>query len=165
MNKTKIIIIGALMAAIAAIFQSLPLLATEAFVILTVLSALPIYMAARLNPFAGTLSFIVAAILIFLVSTHEALFFICTNGIVGLSLGICRCYKMRIPVILPLCSAILTIFLSIMNYGIGIPIFGTKIPGTIIIQIVTLFIFSLAYNFIYLVFADFIFKRLKIAGI
>ncbi|HWT26459.1 MAG TPA: hypothetical protein VN131_00835 [Mobilitalea sp.] len=46
MKYTKLLVIGALMAAIAAIFQPLPALLSELAVILTILNALPIAAAA-----------------------------------------------------------------------------------------------------------------------
>lgn len=165
MNKTKIIVIGALMAAIAVIFQTLPILLSEVFIFLTVLSAVPIYIASRVKPVAGVLSFLVAAILMIFISTHEALFFICTNGIVGMSLGICRYIKLKKAIILLICPLALTISLSIMNYGIGIPVFGSKIPGAFLVQLLILFLFSLVYILIYLLFADFLYKRLEIPRI
>jgi hypothetical protein len=162
MNRTKIIVIGALMAAVAAMFQSLPVLLSEVFVLLTIISAIPIYIASRINPLSGILSYIVAFVLIFMVSTHEALFFMCTNGIVGLSLGLCRYYKLKKPIIILISSFTMTISLSIMNYGIGIPIFGTAIPGPLPVQVLILYVFSTSYNLIYLLASDAIYKKIKL---
>lgn len=71
-------------------------------------------------------------------SIHEGLLFLCTNGIVGLSLGICSFYINRKSIIWIISSVILTTVLSIVNYGIGIPVFGGWIPGKIVIQLVIL---------------------------
>jgi hypothetical protein len=165
MKHTKYIVIGALMATLAAIFQSLPIVLSEAFVILTILSAIPIYIASRLNPSSGVMSYLVAVIVISFLSTHEALFFMCSNGIVGVCLGICSHYHCKRWMALLLSSAVLTLTLSIMNYGIGIPVFGTRIPGMLLIQVLIIFAFSLIYNAIYQLFAGFLFKRLQFAGI
>ncbi len=165
MNRTKIIVIGALMAAIAAIFQSIPAYLSEVFALLTAFSAIPIYTAARTNPVAGVLSYFTATILILFVSTHEALFFLFTNGIVGVSLGVCCYFKLKKIITLAASSVALTIALCIMNYGIGIPVLGIRIPGIIIVQFVILLLFSLIYNFIYLIFADLVYKKIKSSGI
>lgn len=165
MIKTKYIVVAALMAAIAAIFQCLPVLFSEIVIFMTILSALPIYTASRMKPVSGILAYLVAAFLIFLLSTHEGLFFLCTNGIIGLSLGICRFYKQKKLIILLISSFSLLISLSIMNYIVGIPIFGVAIPGKFVIQLLLIALFSAVYNFFYLLVADFLYNRLITAGI
>ena len=73
--KTKTIVIGALFAVITALFQVIPVLFSEVFIFLTIFSAVPIFIVSRINPKAGFLSYIVASILIMLISTNEGLFF------------------------------------------------------------------------------------------
>lgn len=165
MSRTKTIVIGALMAAIAAVFQSLPVLFSEVFILLTIISAIPIYISSRINPLSGILSYIVAGTLIFFISTHEGLFFLCTNGIVGLALGLCRYYKLKMFLTIIVSMVIMTVALSIMNYGIGIPIFGAALPGPLMIQLLILLAFSAVYCFIYLMVSDAIYKRIKMTGI
>ncbi|MCB2288524.1 hypothetical protein LGK97_01935 [Clostridium sp. CS001] len=161
MINTKTVVIGALFAVLAALFQALPVLFSEVFVFLTIFSAVPIYIVSRINPKAGVLSYFVASMLVMLLSIHEGLFFLCTNGIIGLSLGMCSYYTKIKPIIWFLSSLVLTITLSIMNYGIGIPVLGGKIPGAIIIQIAILFLISAIYNIFYYYFSNFIFNLLK----
>lgn len=159
--KTKTIVTGALFATIAALFQLTPVLFSEFFIILTIFSAIPIYIIARINPKIGILSYFVAAMIVMTLSVHEALFFLCTNGIVGLSLGICNNYIKKKSIIWFSSSLILSIALSIMNYGIGIPVFGGKIPGMIIIQIGIIFIISILYTIFYYYFLNSIFMIIK----
>lgn len=161
MFNTKIVVIGALFAAIAALFQLTPTLFSEAFVFFTIFSAVPIYIVSRINPKVGVLSYFVASMLVMLLSIHEGLFFLCTNGIVGISLGICSYYKKMKVITWFLSSLVLTVTLSIMNYGIGIPVFGIKIPGAMVIQIATIFLFSTIYNIFYYYFSSFIFNLVK----
>ncbi|WP_346887501.1 hypothetical protein [Clostridium sp. UBA1056] len=159
--NTKPIVIGALFAVIAALFQLIPTLLSETFIFLTIFSAVPIYIVSRVNPKAGILSYFVASMIIMILSVHEGLFFLCTNGIVGISLGICSCYKKSKTITWVLSSLMLTITLSIMNYGIGIPVFGSKIPGSLAIQIAIIFAVSTIYNIFYYYFSSFIFKLLE----
>ena len=161
MINTRTIVIGSLFAALAALFQLIPVFFSEVLVFLAIFSAVPIYIVSRVNPKAGILSYFVASMIVVILSLHEGLFFLCTNGAIGLSLGISSYYIRRKGAIWILSSIILTITLSIMNYGIGIPVFGSQIPGKIIIQIGIIFLFSTIYNIFYYYFADFIFKRLK----
>lgn len=149
------------MAALAAILQAAPVFLTEAAVLLTIFSALPIYISARLNPVTGVLSYLAAFFVIMLLSSHEALFFLCTNGVVGLGLGCLRYVKQKRTVTILLNSIALTVSLSIMNYGIGIPVFGTAIPGGWQLQLLLLYLFSAVYSLIYLLFAEFICSRFR----
>jgi len=159
--KTKTLVIGSLLAVIAAFFQVMPVLFSEVFIFITIFSALPIYIVSRINPKAGVLSYLVASMLVMLISTHEGLFFLCTNGVIGVSLGIGRYYT-NIKTISYIASSLaLTTTLSIMNYGIGIPIFGPLIPGGLLIQIVLIFLVSSVYSIIYYHFSEFIFKIIK----
>lgn len=159
--NTKTIVIGALFAVIAALFQLIPTLLSETFIFLTIFSAVPIYIVSRVNPKAGILSYFVASMIIMILSVHEGLFFLCTNGIVGISLGICSFYKKSKIITWVLSSLMLTITLSIMNYGIGIPVFGSKIPGSLAIQIAIIFAVSTIYNIFYYYFSSFIFKLVE----
>lgn len=161
MINTKSIVIGALLSAIAALFQIIPVLLSEIFVFLTMLSAVPIYIVSRINPRVGVLSYLVATMIIMLFSVHEASLFLCTNGIVGISLGTCGYYKKQRAITLLISPLILTITLSILNYGVGIPIFGGKIPGVLAIQLGIIFFFSLLYNVVYYYFATYVFNLLK----
>ena len=136
MSNTKIIVIGALFAVMAALFQLIPILLSEVFVFLTIFSAVPIYIVSRISPKAGVSSYFVASMLVMLLSVHEGIFFLCTNGVIGITLGICSYYTEMKAITWLSSSLMLTTTLSIMNYVIGIPVFGGKIPGGIIIQIV-----------------------------
>lgn len=159
--KTKTIVIGSLFAAIAALFQLMPVFLSEAFLFLTIFSAIPIYIVSKMDPKAGIISYFVASIIVMTLSIHEGLFFLCTNGIVGLSLGIYSFYTERKMVIWLLSSFTLASSLSIMNYGIGIPIFGTIIPGPLASQIGIILFLSLIYIILYYYFSAFIYKLLK----
>lgn len=136
----------------------MPVFFSEVFLFFTIYSAVPIYIVSRISPKAGFSAYIVAAMLVMFLSMHEGLFFLCTNGIVGLSLGICNFYTEKRRFIWTLSSIILTIALVIMNYGIGIPIFGSKVPGVIIVQIAIIFLVSTIYIISHYYFSGFIYR-------
>lgn len=160
MSQTKLIVLGALFTSLAVIFQMVPAFFSEAFVFVTMLSALPIYITAKLNPKIGIVGYITAAILITLFSTHEGLFFMCTNGIVGLALGITHYYTNKKMIIISLSTITLTIALSIMTFIIGIPVFGFVLNTGITIQICILLAFSLVYSIFYFYISHIIFKKI-----
>ena len=159
--KTKMIVIGSLFATIAALFQLTPIFFSELFIFITIFSAIPIYVVSRINYKAGILSYFVASMIVMTLSVHEGLFFLCTNGIVGLSLGICSNYTKRKIIIWFVSALMLTASLSIMNYGIGIPVFGAKIPGAMAVQIGIIFLVSMVYNIFYYYITSFVFKNIQ----
>lgn len=160
MHETKTVVLGGLLACMAVLFQILPLFLSEAFAVLTMFSAIPVYIICRINPRIGISSTMVSFFLISLFTTHEALFFICTNGPIGASLGCCSHITSNKKFIIPISSFILSCTLSIMNFIIGIPIFGAPLPGTLVIQILVILVFSFIYSCIYLHLSNFIFKEL-----
>lgn len=81
--NTKTIVIGALLAVIAALFQLIPILFSETFIFLTIFSTVPIYIVSRINPKAGILSYFVASLIIMFLSVHEGLFFYVLTGLLG----------------------------------------------------------------------------------
>ncbi|MBP1755398.1 MAG: hypothetical protein H6Q59_1796 [Firmicutes bacterium] len=156
--------LGAIFAALAAILQLVPFFFSEMFVLVTMLSAIPIYIISRMNPKAGIVAYFVSGFLIILFSFHEGLLFFCTNGIIGASLGSCYHYFQRKGIILLISTFLLTGALITVNYGIGIPVFGGDLPGTAILQLISLLVFSFLYNTFFFFFAGFLYRRLKRIG-
>lgn len=163
--KIKYLTIGAILAAITALIQLVPFFFSEMFVLVTMLSAIPIYIIARLNLRTGILTYLVAGALILLFSVHEGLLFYFTNGFIGVSLG-CLCNRFqRITLIWPISTLMFAAALIALNYGIGIPVFGGDLPGNSIIQVLLLLGFSFLYNILFFYAAGYIFQRLKRIGI
>ncbi|HYE11030.1 MAG TPA: hypothetical protein VEF53_12700 [Patescibacteria group bacterium] len=161
MNKTKLLVLGSLMACISALFQILPVFLSEAFIILTIFSAIPIYIITRLDPKIGLAAAIISFLLIGTFSIHEALFFLFANGPIGFTLGWCCSFTSRKLLIISISSMILSCTLSFLNFIIAVPIFGTPLSGTLITQILIIFTFSIIYTFIYLYFCQLVFRKLN----
>lgn len=161
MSTVRLLVFGGIFAGIAVIFQTAPVILTELFLPVTVLSTFPVYFASRINPKAGFCTFISAAVIIFLISLHEGFFFICTNGVMGLTLGICRHYTNRKLIITIITSLALFSSLCLVNFIIGIPVFGSELPGLLWVQIILIWIFSVAYGFIFMTISNFLFRRLE----
>jgi len=128
----------------------IPVVFGEIFVLATMLSALPIFILARINPRADFIGLTIAGTLILSFNIHEGLFFLFTNGPVGLSLGILSFYTKFMKLIPLVAGLILTSTLSIMNFVIGTPVFVVSIPGNYIVQISILILFYILYCSIYL---------------
>lgn len=152
---------GGLLICLSSVLQLIPASFGEIFVIVTIFSAIPIYILSRLNPKVGLLGYIIAGILIFFFNAHEGLFFLFTNGVVGFSLGAFN-YMLKSRFLISLSSGIvLTLSLTLVNFIIGIPVLGVNLPGNLLIQVSIIMFFSLIYCSIYLFLANFIYNYLK----
>lgn len=161
MTKAKMAVIAGILISIAFLFQIIPVFFSETFVLVTALSAFPIYIMTRISPRLGLIGFFATAALVMLVSTHEGWFFLFANGALGLSTGICQHYTKKKTDTALIAALVLTLTLGIINYIIGVPVFGTEIPGPILIQLVILYAFSLVYSIIFLYAAKYIFESLS----
>jgi hypothetical protein len=161
MKTTKLIAIGGIMAVFSAFFQIIPVIFSELFTIATIFSTLPVYIVSRISPKTGVSTFAAASLLIFALSPHESLFFIFTNGIMGLCLGLCRYYSLTRIISVIVNSLALLITLNILITVFGINAFGTDIPLSFWVLSAAIFIFSLLYSLLYLLFAEFIYVRVK----
>lgn len=142
--------ISGILVGFAILFQIAPIVLSELFVIVTMLSALPIYIITRLSFKNGIIAFIAVSIIVFTISPHEGIIFIFANGPIGLSIGgfspICRSSR----VVALFTSIILTLSLSIINFIIGINIFGIDLPGNLFTKLVLIFLFMFIYSYIYM---------------
>ncbi len=115
---------------------------------------------ARMSPRAGLLAVVLAAILVSMISTHEGLFFLCTNGPVGLFLGVCRHLRIGRAATSVISGLALTSTLSLMSFVVGIPVLWIPLPGPLSAQLALLALFSTAYSALYMYLADFAFAVL-----
>jgi hypothetical protein len=143
------------------LIQIIPAISSHKYVLLTLFSSLPLFLIARSSGPLGLIAFVIAGISIFSINSHEGLFFLFTNGPVGLMLGLQRCFKKESLTASFITGLILTITLSLLNFIIGIKVFGTEIPGPLVIQILLIFLFSFLYSTMYSYFAGFIYRRLR----
>ncbi len=61
----------------------------EALVVLTMTSSLPLYILGRENTLLAVMSYICIGLMLFFINPHQCLFFVTTNGLLGLALGVC----------------------------------------------------------------------------
>jgi hypothetical protein len=161
MIKTRLLVLGGICAGLTVLFQTIPVFLSEIFVIATIFSVLPVYIMARLNPVYGISTFITAAFIIFAISPHEGIFFLLTNGIIGLALGICRHYTNYSLLQIAVSSLSLATALIISSMALGINAFGFEITDTIGLEALVLTVFSFIYCTLYMKFANFIYTILK----
>ena len=142
MYGKRILILCILLTLSAAALQAAPRIFGAVFAFAVLLSGLPVYIAARLGYARGIAVYLSAAVLLGLINTGEAFFFICTNGMIGLSLGIAMS---------PAFSALLdTAVLFTVNYLVGISIFSSPAFNAPVLEALFLFPPMYLYCFLYL---------------
>ena len=147
LNK-RVLISCLILAVSAAALQTIPRILGPAFVFTGILSGFLVYFAAQLNWFLGFAVYLTASALSASMDMGEAVFFICTNGIIGLSLGIIKDRFKNIYLVPVLSALLVTVMLCIVNYLFGINSFGYSAPKALIPQALTLFLPLYIYCFI-----------------
>lgn len=151
MNSTKLLLSG-IFISIIMVIETIAIYSGESLVIITVLSAIPIYFISRVDCIYGVISYFCVGILLFGINPHQMLFFMGTNGLVGLSLGVCKT-KIKIEIIaIFLSSVFLFIGLSIVMYVIGI-LTTFYIKWYFIVAVVV-------FCFIYIIFCNWLFAKI-----
>lgn len=123
---------ASILTAIIVVIEILAATMGEALVVLTILSSLPIYIICRSSIALGIASYINVGLILLLINPHQLLFFIFTNGLLGISLGFFD-KKIKLSIIsilassLMLCIGIITMInligIFIVKWYIGILIF------------------------------------------
>lgn len=158
MSGVKKIAILVVLTVFTILFQIIPAISSHKYVLLTMFSALPIYLITSTSGLVGLIAFVAAGISIFGISSHEGLFFLFTNGPVGLVLGLGGYFKKGNLAAAFFSGLILTITLSLLNFLIGIKVFGATIPGSLGIQVLLIFLFAFIYSVIYSFMAGFVYR-------
>lgn len=164
MSSTKKTTVLVVLTVFTVLFQIIPAIFSHKYVLLTMFSALPIYLITRISGPMGLIAFVAAGISIFGISSHEGLFYLFTNGPVGLVLGLGEHFSKRDLTAAFLTAITLAITLSLLNFVIGIKVFGTDIPGPLGVQILLIFLFSFMYCIMYSFMADFVYRLLRKRG-
>jgi hypothetical protein len=155
------IALGGLMACTAALIQTVPVFLSEAFVLVTIFSAVPIFLISLIHPKTGLAVVLASFLLIVAFSAHEALLFLFTNGPAGFTLGCCSHYTGRVLLIVCVSAVVLSGCLGILNYLIGISVFGVAMPGTLAVQLLIIFVFSFSYSFLFYRLCRAVLKRIN----
>lgn len=122
-----------------------------------VLGGIPIFIAVRLNLVCGAVSLLAAAYITSRIGLGELLYFMCSGGIIGFSLGILK-DRFRNTYIPPIIAALIVfLLLDCIDYYLGINIFGHLPHRTPLQQALLLlpplYVYSLVY-FKLAIFAD-----------
>ena len=158
---SKKIAYGAILTTIAIILELTAAFSGEVLVIITVFTALPVYLSCRIDKVIGVAGYFAVLILLLIFSPHQGIFFAFLNGLLGLVLGITggSFNNKIISVIFSAMALAGGVFALI--YIFGIAVFGMALPENILIRVWIVLVFCIIYTTLYQLLAGFIFERLK----
>lgn len=147
--NARLLAVGGVLAALAALFQLIPAFLSEAFLFISILSSMPVLVAAKFKPQVGLMVYTVAGMLILSISTHEAIFFVLVNGIIGLVLGSGWYFTISGLFTIPITAAAVTVTISCINFFAGIPVLWVNSGYDFITQFSLFFVILLFYCSLY----------------
>ncbi len=149
-SKTKKLVLGSLLGAIAAILQSAGLIAGIGYVF-SMLATGPIVLATVLSARIGFLTYILTSLLLVIIQPTEVLIFLFTTGLLGVSLGMSFKFVKNSALVYLIAGACLTFGIAILLYVFQFPILGpsitTQVNGKVILG---LLIFSVLYSAVWM---------------
>lgn len=149
MPNWRVIVSCTILTVLAATLQTVPGI--------MILGGIPIFIAVRLNLVYGAVSLLATAYITSMIGLSELLFFMCSGGIIGFSLGILK-DRFKNTYIPPLVAALIVfLLLDCIHHYLGISIFGHLPHRTPLQQALLLlpplYVYSLIY-FKLAIFAD-----------
>lgn len=160
-KRPRNITIGALLAAITVMIQISPLYLPLAGVSLSALATLPAALAGYLSAATGILTFLISATLVCCWSVPQSVIFLCSSGLLGLTLGIMLKKGLHYLIIACTGALILTCgFLAVGNL-LGIPILPWLAGPKRYLLIPVLFLCSFVYSAIWVPVLKVLFARIE----
>lgn len=148
-NTTKLVI-GSVLAAFAAIFQSAGIFVGFGYA-LSILATLPIVQSAMLSLRIGFMSYFLTILLLAILQPSELLVFPLTTGLLGVALGMAFKWWRNWIIITVFGGAALSIGIMILLYLLRFPILGPSVSHSFDIKIALLILlFSLFYSLIWM---------------
>jgi len=146
--KVKEFTYACILTAVIIVIEVLAAATGEFLVVLTMASTLPIYIICRRSITLGIISYICVGVILLQINPHQLIFFIFTNGLLGISLGFCDKKIMH---------AVMSILISGIMLFIGI-IITVNLIGIFIIKWNT-GIFAFLFSCVYAAFYRFVARK------
>ena len=156
-TNTKKLVVGSVLAAIAALLQS-----AGVFVwIFSILATLPIVLSAMISLRIGILSYTITILLLTILQPSELFVFPFTTGLLGIMLGAAFKWWNNWMMISLVGGIVLTLGIMILLYGLHFPVLGPSVSHTFDFKIAALILlFSLFYSLIWTGLSKKVFKLL-----
>lgn len=157
--KVKSLLIYIMLFFIIPVVHYIPVICSDKFGFLTILSILPMYIISRKSPSLGLLSYISVFLLITLVSKYEGTRFLFINGLLGIFLGMLSHYLNKKILISLLMGIILYISINGMINTNNFSLLGSVYLNKVIFQY-AIILFSLVFSFSTLMICDYLYRKI-----
>ncbi len=149
-NKSaQTVSVGGILTALAILFQSAPIFLPVMGLILSPLSTLPITLATMRSRYLGMMVYLSSTLILLLLNPQEAIIFMMTTGLLGLSLGIS--YNKKIVPSMAISTVTLFIGINLLKNAMGLAVFGGMTPeAAFIIEAAIFALFAFAYSVVWL---------------
>jgi len=156
------LVLGAIFAGLAAIFQSAGGFFPGVGYLVSPLATAPILLCFIVSVWTGILSYFLTCLLLLVLQPSELIVFPFTTGLLGLGLGLAFCFfKKRITIIL-LGGAFLTAGIAALLYVFRFPVLGPAVSQSFsIVSISSVFIFTFLYTWGWVEASIIFIKRFK----
>ncbi|RLQ91427.1 hypothetical protein [Planomicrobium sp. Y74] len=158
-SRNQLLVFSALLAALAAIFQSAGGFLPGVGFLISPFATLPVVVAACLSSTAGFFTYFLSIALLFVLQPSELFIFPFTTGLLGLAIGISiRLVKTRLPVVL-FSGIILFGGISFVAFVLDFPIIG-PVSDINTFLLMAILGFCLLYSFIWTELSGYFLRRL-----
>ncbi|MFE8703880.1 hypothetical protein ACFYKX_25235 [Cytobacillus sp. FJAT-54145] len=149
-SKTTKLVLGSLLGALAAIFQSAGIFVGVGY-IFSILTTGPIVIATIISIRIGLMTYVLTILLLAIIQPSELIVFPFTTGLLGISLGIgFRLLKTRMLVTL-FAGTFLTLGILLVLFGLQFPILGPSISSNVSLTVlIGTLLFSILYSWIWM---------------
>lgn len=157
--KTNELTFAAVLTALILVIEVLAAKTGEALVILTIFSTLPLYILTCKKVKLGLMSYSIVALVLCMINFHQLIFFLFTNGLIGLTLGILSQYRKALRVVVT--ASISVMGLLGVSLVLGINLFEMVYKEAMIVGVIVIFVLMMIYCWFYDWFAKMIDERVN----
>lgn len=157
--KTNELTFSAVLTSLILVIEVLAAKTGESMVILTIFSTLPLYILTSKKIRLGVMSYSIVALVLCVVNFHQLIFFLFTNGLIGLTLGMLSKYKKALRIVVTASMSI--IGLLGVSLILGINLFGMVYKESMLVGVIIIGIIMIIYCWFYDWFARMIDGRLN----
>lgn len=149
LSKTGKLVLGSILAGIAAILQSAGMIVGIGYVF-SMFATLPIVISSFISLRIGVMSYFLTIFLLVIIQPSELLVFPFTTGLLGVSLGVAfKLWKSWFPAVL-FSGTILTAGILFLLYVAGFPILGPSVSQTFDSKVLfMILLFSIFYSWVW----------------
>ncbi len=157
--ETNELTFSAVLTSLILVIEVLAAKTGESMVILTVFSTLPLYILTCKKIRLGLMSYSIVALVLLMINFHQLIFFLCTNGLIGLTLGVLSKYKKVLRIVVT--ASISVIGLLGVSLILGINLFGIVYKSSMVVGVIIIFVIMIIYCWLYDWFARMIDGRVN----